>query len=283
MREFINALVLIWLLATCSFAQSKPFEDFRKAVKAESGGFAGNKGRLSKVFNDERIRLGESFEVELWRYLEDDEDKHYWIASFIDSKSYLHGNSALAELAFEIRKRALGLLGNDKRSKGRKVSILRELAIASKLSGNQQEAFRYRDEAEEFAKDPGLSPYIAGRTRYDVCIYANLGGSTASCSENDATPEKIIESGWLNLRALELPQPIYPTDLQGKQRIKTKVDVRILIGIDGSVISAEVIRGPSEFHNAAVEAAQKAKFAPTYLSDRATKVSGWLSIEFNPS
>lgn len=133
MRKVVIASVLLLLGTICASAQNKPFENFQKAVKAEPGGFAGNKGNLSKIFNDERVRLGESFEPELWRYIDDDPDKHFWIASFIDSKSYLHGNSPLPDLAFKIRKRSLELLGNDKRSRGRRVSILRELAIASKL------------------------------------------------------------------------------------------------------------------------------------------------------
>lgn len=282
MRKVVIASVFIGLLAICGLAQSEPFEDFRKAVKAEPGGFAGNKGNLSKVFNDERIRLGESFETELWRYLEDDPDKHFWIAFFIDSKSYLHGSTPLPALAFKIRKRSLELLGNDKRSRGRRVSVLRELAIASKLTGDQEQALRFRDKAEELVKDRDLSPYIPGRTRYDICIYENITGSISSCNENEAPPERIITGGWLNSRALQLPQAIYPVSLQGKHRIKSQVDVRILIGTDGNVISADVIRGPAEFHNAAVEAAIKAKFAPTFLSGTATKVSGWLSLVFKP-
>ncbi len=282
MTKVVTVTVLICILSVCAFAQSKPFEDFRKAVKAESGGFAGNKENLSKIFNNERVRLGETFETELWRYLEDDPDKHYWIASFIDSKSYLHGNSPLPELAFKIRKRSLDLLGNDKRSRGRRASTLRELAIASKLTGDQEQALRFRDEAEQLAKDPDLSAYIAGRMRYDVCIYENLAGSISSCNENEAPRETIITAGWLNSRALEFPQPIYPPNLVGKQRIKTQVDVRIMIGTDGKVITAEAFRGPAEFHNAAVEVAKKARFAPTLLSGQATKVSGWLSFVFKP-
>jgi TonB family protein len=150
------------------------------------------------------------------------------------------------------------------------------------LTGNQEQAIRFRDEAEELAKDPDLSPYISGRTRYQACIYANLAGSLLSCSETEAPTEKIISAGWLNSRALELPQPVYPAHLSGKQRIKAQVDVRLLIGTDGNVISAEVIRGPAEFHTAAIEAAQKAKFSPMFLSGQPTKVSGWMSLVFNP-
>ncbi len=263
-------------------AQTKPFENFQKAVKAERGGFAGNKESLSKVFNEERLKLGNHFESELWQYLEDDPEKHYWIALFLDSKSYLHGNSPLPQLAFMERTRALELLGNDKKSRGRRVSILRELAIASKLNGNQDQASRFRDEAEELAGDPELIPYIAGGTPYDLCVYENLDGSISSCNENPLPVERIITGGWLNSRALELPQPIYPASLQGKQRTKAKVDVRIMIGTDGNVISAEVIRGPVEFHTAAIEAAKNAKFAPMSLSGLPARVSAWLSFAFEP-
>ena len=282
MKKTLTLSVLVLLLAICALAQSKPFEDFQRAVKAEPGGFAGNKGNLSRVFNQERVRLGSSFETELWRYLGDDPDKHFWVASFLDLKSYLHGNSPLPELAFKIRERLLDVLGNDKRSRGRRVSVLRELAIASKLTGNQERALRFRDEAEELGKDTDLSPYISGRTRYDVCVYENLSGNISSCNESETPTERIISGGWLNGRALELPQPSYPANLVGKKRIKAQVDVRILIGKDGYVISAEAFRGPDEFHGAAVEAAKKAKFAPTLLSGQPTKVSAWLSFVFNP-
>jgi hypothetical protein len=281
MRKVVIAWFLICLLTICASPQSKPFEDFRKAVKEEPGGFAGNKENLSKVFNDERVRLGERFEPELWLYIEDDPDKHFWIASFIDSKSYLHGNSPLPELAFRIREKSLGLLGNDKGSRGRRVSILRELAIASKLTGNQEQAIRFRDEAEELANDPDLSPYISGRTRYDACIYANITGSISSCNENEAPNERIISAGWMNRRAINFQNPRYPSAIK-KPRPAARVDVRIVTDVDGKVISADVFRGPIDFHNAALDAARKLKFPPIFLSGVPTKISGWVSFDFKP-
>lgn len=284
MKKMIHVGSILLLLAVFSSAQDLPFESFKKAVKEESGGFAGNKGNLSKVFNDERIRLGPIFETELWRYLDDDADKHFWISSFLTAKSYLHGNEPLPELALKIRTRALELLEkkNDKRSLGRKVTINRKLAVSSKLAGRQDDAVRFRDRAEAIlTKHDDLSAYISFRTEYEICIYQNIAGSIAGCKENETPKEKIITRGWLNSQALEFVKPIYPTELKGK-RLKGQVDVRILTDTAGNVISAEVIRGPSEFHKAAVEAAMKAKFSPMTLSGQPVKTSGWLSYTFTP-
>lgn len=284
MKKSIILCLLLLLSASVAVAQDLPFDSFRKAVKEERGGFAGNKENLSKIFNAERIRLGQSFETELWKYLESDADKHFWISSFITAKSYLHGNAPLSELAFRIRTIALELLKdkNDKRSLGRKVTINRHLAVSSKLARNQIDAVRYRDNAEALvAKHDDIGAYISGRTDYDICIYQNITESIDGCLEDKTPKEKIITRGWLNSQVLAPVKPIYPTGLKGKET-KAQVDVRIVTDTAGNVISAEIIRGPSEFHKAATEAAMKAKFGPVTLSGQPVKTSGWLSIVFTP-
>lgn len=284
MKKLIGVCFVLFLSAVIAVAQDTPFEAFSKAVNDEPGGFAGNKGHLSEVFNDERIRLGQTFETELWKYLDDDADKHFWIGYFITAKSYLHGNEPLPELASKIRTRALGLLKdrNDKRSLGRKVSINRDLAVSSKLAGNQKDAIRFQNDAEAIlAKNDDLRAYVSGRTEYDICVYQNITTGVADCKENETPKVRIISRGWLNDQALQFVKPIYPTKLKG-QRIKAQVDVRIMTDTEGNVISAEVIRGPSEFHKATIEAAMNAKFSPMTLSGRPVKTSGWLSYIFTP-
>lgn len=284
MKKLICVCLILLLSAAIAVAQDLPFESFRKAVKEESGGFAGNKENLSKVFNAERIRLGQTFETELWKYFGDDADKHFWVSLFLTAKSYLHGNEPLPELASKIRTRALELLKdrNDKRSVGRKVTIYRQLAVSSKLAGNQDDAVRFRDSSEGLlAKHDDIEAYVSGRTERDICVYQNITGSIAGCKESETPKEKIITRGWLNSRALEFVKPIYPAELKGKG-IKARVDVRIMTDTAGNVISAEVIRGPSEFHKAAIEAAMKAKFSPMALSGQPVKTSGWLSYMFTP-
>ncbi len=272
------------LFGVAVIGQSKPFEDFKKAVKDEQGGFSGNKEKLSTVFVAERKRLGDAFETELWTYLGDDADKHYWIAFFVSSKSYLHGSEPLPELAFKIRSRAIGLLKNqnDDRNLGRKVTMYRMLAVSSKLAGKQDEAVGFHSAAESILqKGKDLGAYLAGRSQYDICVYDNVAGSIANCKEADVPKERIINSGWLNSRALTLAEPAYPSELR-KKRPKAQVDVRILIDTIGNVSSAEIIRGPAEFHKAAIDAALRSKFSPMTLSGQPAKVSGWLSFVFKP-
>ncbi len=79
MRKILLIGWIICFASIYSFAQNKSFEVFDKAVKEQKGGFSGNKEYLSKIFNDERNRLGDNFETELWKYIGDDIEKHYWL------------------------------------------------------------------------------------------------------------------------------------------------------------------------------------------------------------
>lgn len=280
---FILLVCMLIFSGVCA-AQEVPFAGFERAVREEKGGFAGDKSKLSKVFQDERNRLGKDFESELWKYLGDDADKHFWIAAFLTSSSYLHGNPAMPGLAFQIRTRNLELLEGrtDNRSRGRAVSINRHLAISAKLEGKQTDAIMYRDKAEAILAKvrDGLWAYVSGQTDFSRCVYENIEGSIAMCDPNPPPKERIISAGWMNSRALNFADPAFPT---GVPKSKAgRVDVRIVTDVEGAVISAEIIRGPAELHQAAIEAAKKLRFQPTLLSDIPTKVSGWVSFTFRP-
>ncbi|HTK38689.1 MAG TPA: energy transducer TonB [Pyrinomonadaceae bacterium] len=275
--------ILIFILFSTTLAQDKPFQTFREAVKREQGGFSGDKRKLSDIFNNERIRLGEHFEADLWEYLGNDPDKYYWIAFFVDSKSYLHGNTPVPKLAFRIRKKGVELLKSrkDARSLGQRVTMERFLAISAKQSGDPETAIQYKNDAESTLASQDLRAYVSSLGSYQQCIYKNLEGDITGCRDEATPGEKIISAGFIQGRALSLPSPIYPAKLTGK-KIKAQVDVRILIDTDGSVISAETLRGPKEFYKASIDAALRAKFPPTFLSGQAVKVSGWLTYDFNP-
>ncbi len=271
-------------LSVAAIGQTQPFDDFRKVLKDEPGGFAGNKEKLSGIFAEERKKLGDRFETELWNYLGRDPDKHYWLAFFVASKSYLHGNDPLPELAFKIRSRGVELLKdrNDNGSLGRKVTMYRMLAVSAKLTGKQDEAVRFHDAAESILrKGNDLGAFLGGRSQYDICVYDNVVGSVADCKEADVPKERTISAGWLNSRAVALADAVYPAELKDRRK-QAKVDVRILIDKSGNVSSAEIIRGPAEFHKAAIDAALRSKFSPTTLSGQPAKVSGWLSFIFQP-
>lgn len=282
MKKFIYICFTICFVSVFASAQNQPFETFSKAVKEQSGGFSGNKENLSTVFNQERIRLGENFETELWKYLENDVEKHYWIGFFLSSKSYLHENPPLPKLAFEIRRKGLELLENknDKKSVGRKVVFSRLLAVAAQKFGKQDLAINYKNNAESLlSKNEELSVYITAMSDYDLCIYKNLEKDSSFCKEDDKPKEQIIIGGIINGRAIELPKPDYPKEVR-KKKISGQVFVKVLLGYDGNVISAEATKGPTELFNVSIEAAKKARFAPTTLSGKPVKVSGTIIYNF---
>ncbi len=276
MKRILTIIFVALFFSAAAWAQEKPFNDFERAVSRERGGFAGDKRKLSEVFNSERIRLGDSFESELWKYLGDDADKHFWIALFITAKSYLHGSSPLPELANAIREKALVLLNGktDESSLGRKYTVLREMAIAAKLASRQADAVSYRSKAENILENyKDLGAYSSGLNDYERCIYANVQAEIADCKENGSPKETIVSAGVLNGRATSLPKPRYPEDVKQKG-IGGQVVVKVVTDLNGNIITAEAISGPAELRPTSIEAARAAKVSPTKLSGQLVKVSG---------
>ena len=278
MRKAFCICLVICFASLFSIAQNKPFEEFDQIIKNEKAGFSGNKEKLSKIFNEERIRLGDNFETELWKYLGNDIEKHYWLNFFVESASYLHGNKTLPELAFKIRQKALELLDkkDDKRSLGRKVTLIREQAIYYHNAGKHDSAIKSKSVAETILKENDeILAYIAGVTRLDKCIYSNIEGDTSFCEKESQKPvEVIVSSGYVNGIAIKLPQPENP------QKLKSEVHIKVLIAENGEVISAEAIKGLEELFNVSVKAARVAKFQPFTLSGKPTKRSGIIIYKF---
>ena len=86
-----------------------------------------------------------------------------------------------------------------------------------------------------------------------------------------------IESGILNSKAIELPDPVLPA---GSARYGGKVRVRVIVDESGKVVSAEIEDGRIELRRAALEAARKARFAPTLLEGQPVKITGIITYLF---
>ena len=99
----IAAILLSLNVSQAQQPDAAPFIIFEKAIKDERGGSAGNKERLSTVFNAERKRLGDRFESELMTWLGSDVERHYWISFFLESESYLHGSKPLLHLSLLVK------------------------------------------------------------------------------------------------------------------------------------------------------------------------------------
>ena len=78
---------------------------------------------------------------------------------------------------------------------------------------------------------------------------------------------------------IEAPQPVYPDEARA-QGTQGEVSVKIIIGEDGNVISAKPTTGPAALHDAARNAALKARFKPTLVNGSPARVAGVLSYNF---
>ncbi len=91
---------------------------------------------------------------------------------------------------------------------------------------------------------------------------------------------KPVSGGVLNGSAISLPMPIYP-DAARRMSTSGTVIVEVVIDEQGKVISARATSGPSSLREAAVQAAQRARFSPTKLSGQPVKVSGVINYKFS--
>ncbi|MBC7912049.1 MAG: energy transducer TonB [Pyrinomonadaceae bacterium] len=91
---------------------------------------------------------------------------------------------------------------------------------------------------------------------------------------------KPVSGGVLNGKAIELPSPEYP-EIARRMRATGMVSVEVVIDVSGKVISAKAVSGNGMFHQAAVQAALRARFSPTTLSGQPVKVTGSINYNFS--
>ena len=89
----------------------------------------------------------------------------------------------------------------------------------------------------------------------------------------------VISGGVVNGKASYLPKPAYPAPAIAVNA-QGKVDVQVLIGEDGRVISANALTGNPLLRDAAERAARNARFTPTLLSNVPVKVTGVIVYNF---
>ncbi len=85
----------------------------------------------------------------------------------------------------------------------------------------------------------------------------------------------------VNGKALSLPKPSYPAEAR-PQRIGGTVSVRVKIDEQGNVAEARAVCGPAILTKVSEEAARGAKFAPTTIDGKPTKISGIVVYNFVP-
>lgn len=94
-----------------------------------------------------------------------------------------------------------------------------------------------------------------------------------------ARSQETVKGGSLNSKAIQLPVPAYPA-VAKQARISGLVVVEVVVNESGKVVSAKPVSGPKALQQAAVDAALRAKFAPTLKGGAPVKVEGTLNYSF---
>jgi TonB family protein len=266
-----------------------PFSKLEKAVKEESGGWSGDKGRLSIVFDAERNRLGKRFEIELLKWLGNDPEKHYWISFFLESESYLHGNKPLSHLSLLIKQQGLALVQgkDDEKSRGYLVGLSITAAVLSKELGFPALASFYKNEAEGLLlRQPELTTFVPAVTEAERRSYDEIKSTVSRkvpsvINDSNPQPPAKVSGGILNGRALNKIKPSYSPAAREAGASGT-VEVRIVFDETGKVIWAKAVSGHPQLRQAAEDAAWQTKFPPLKLSGEPVRVSGIMLYNFVP-
>ena len=299
-KYFAYMIAVVLVSAVVVHAQQPdeaPFAAFTKEIMGTSHRWAGEKHSLSKMFDDERRRLGDRFETELLKWLGDDPEKHYWVSSFIESDDYLHGNKRLPELSLLIKQQALSLVQgkSDEQSQGYVIGLSITAAILSDELGLRSLASHYKWTAERLlGSDPSLAGHIpamseADRRRYDDIkslvrpgVTTVLGSSSnppLDGADTNPPPHAPITGGILNGKALKLARPTYPSAAR-ESGASGPVQVRVVIDETGKVIYAKAISGHPDLRKVSEDAALRSEFSPTKLAGQPVKVSGVIQYNF---
>lgn len=278
-------LILIAEFAVHGQTTSQPFASLERAVKAERGGWAGDKSKLSAVFDSERRQLGDRFETELLKWLGQDPERHYWISFFLEADSYLHGNQRLPHLSLLVMEQGLSLVRNklDEESQGYVVGLSITAATLSAELGLSSLATSHKDEGEALLKrNSNLSVFVPAMSEADRARYDSIPSMVAPPKvivDTDPPPKAQVQGGVLNARAVKLVKPLYAPEAR-KAGASGPVAVRLVFDETGRVIWARAESGHPLLRPACEAAAWQSTFPPLKLLGQPVKVTGVLMYNF---
>ena len=286
--RLIYCLLLIPIPAFALHAQtsSQPFASLERAVNAERGRWAGDKSRLSAVFDSDRRQLGDKFEAELLKWLGQDPERHYWISAFLEADSYLHGNKRLPQLSLLVKTQGLSLVRNkdDEESQGYVVGLSMTAATLSAELGFWSLATAYKDEGEALLKrNSDLRVHVPAMSEADRRLYESIKSTiappTVIAADPNPPPKAQVHGGILNGRAVKLVKPSYPAEAH-TAGASGQVTVQIVFDEAGKVIWARATSGHPLLRTACEDAAWQSTFPPLRLSGEPVKVKGVLLYNF---
>jgi TonB family protein len=287
LHKTLGAACTLLFLCALSFAQQAP-QAFA-TVDATFKKSRLNWSRASEPFQQERIRLGENFEPELWKYLGDDVDKQDKISNFLLYPEYLHGNLPMPYLAVQIQLKSLSTLRGktDLSSRIMYVTTSINAAILDGALGLVDQAEVHKTEAESMmAKDKFLTTGFPAIDDYDRCIYDSLGHHEIANPAATCVPKKTAGEPDVTLIEVgEIPNEMFTTNPKPRWPAKTArqpgvVVVQVVIDENGKVETADALSGPVDLQPAALKAVRGARFQKAQYRGQAVKVRGQLKYEF---
>jgi protein TonB len=90
---------------------------------------------------------------------------------------------------------------------------------------------------------------------------------------------RTVAGGILNHKAVSRFVPDYPAAAKQKG-VQGAVVVRVVVGTDGRVETAQAVSGPVLLRQAAADAVSRWRFSPTLLSGEAVRVAGVVTVNF---
>lgn len=166
----------------------------------------------------------------------------------------------------------------DKKGKVTEARAMGPLVPCSNLEDPVAKAIRKA--AVDAAKDTTFEPILKDGKPQEtelMITYRLLPKGAPVAGEGN----KLVRGGVLNGKAVSLPKPSYPAGARSS-RAGGIVNVQILIGEDGRIISAGPLSGHPLLIDASLETACKARFTATTLGGQPVKVTGALTYNFIP-
>ena len=98
-------------------------------------------------------------------------------------------------------------------------------------------------------------------------------------SSNQTVLSRSVSAGVINIKAIDLPEPDYPSDAKAAGAVGAVI-LKVEVDENGSVLSAQTVSGHSLLRTAAEKAARNSKFEPLKFNGKPVKISGILVFNF---
>ena len=226
----VASAILLGCLCTSTTGADKPFQPLLDHLAKQHGLWGSDNTKVAAAFYRCFDAIPKDKEKALIEFVGNDNDRAYWISSYLTSDSYLHGHAPMPHLALAIRANASDRLAVEKNLTDDNLSTRHCLnylaAIQAKRLGLDALAVKFKVRAAA-GRDPG-GPAVSGDDRdvYDS-IKINKGQTTNSATKEegsepednaDQEPPLVLQAYDLGDLLFEAPSPAKRIDELGDGR-----------------------------------------------------------------